>query len=390
MLKTITSKLLLFLLLLTVSVLAFAYNPQPVVAQGAATAALPDPQSAITYQTRQGTITELVSQTEQAYPDGTNTLQQIFKIQLDSSKEIEVMIERLSKDDKFAYKVGDSVVVNEEVINDQSSYYIADHVRTPGLALVFGMFVLVILVVSGWHGVRSLIGLGSSFVVIFYFILPFLEQGYNPIFVAIVGALFIMLVTFYLSHGFNYKTHLAVAGTFLSLIATGILSLIFISITKLTGFATEEAVFLQITKGDGFNAQGMLLAGIIIGTLGVLDDITLSQASIVQELIQANPKLNPRKLFIKAMNVGKDHIASLVNTLVLVYTGASLPLLLLFKDSQISTLELLNYEMIAEEIVRTLVGSAGLVLAVPLTTLLAVLIKDKLLHAKCDEHGHKH
>lgn len=330
---------------------------------------------------QQATITSLASEEVITYPDGTQTKTQVFNLKLDSGEEVQVTVERLVEDNQFPYQVGDQVVVTREQTPNGDLFYIADFVRTPALGLVFALFVVVVVAISGWHGVRSLVGLASSFVVIFWFILPYIERGINPVLVAIIGAGFIMLITFYLSHGFHRKTTLAVAGTFLALISTGLLSLLFIQIARLTGFATEEAVFLQVVKGSAFNAQGLMLAGIIIGTLGVLDDITLSQASVVQELVQANPKITPQKLFIQAMNVGKDHIASLVNTLVLVYTGSSLPLLLLFQDSRISTLSLLNYEIIAEEIVRTLVGSMGLVLAVPLTTFLAVWSRKSLLLA---------
>jgi uncharacterized membrane protein len=365
--------------------------PQKVFAQGDATAQ--NPHSAPTQTiSEQAVIKSIVSQETGTYPDGTQTIQQVFLLQLGSGNEVTVTVERLAEDTLFPYQVGDQVVVNKEVNPGvEDYYYIVDYVRTPALGLVFGLFVLLVIGISGWHGVRSLVGLASSFVIIFAFILPNLERGFNPIVIAIAGSVLIMLVTFYLSHGFHRKTTLAVIGTFISLLATGLLALLFMTIAKLTGFATEEAVFLQVTKGSSFNAQGLLLAGIIIGTLGVLDDITLSQASVVQELIQANPKLSARNLFVKAMNVGKDHIASLVNTLVLVYTGSSLPLLLLFQDTQVSALGLLNYEMIAEEIVKTLVGSSGLILAVPITTFLAVVNRKALLsETKTTTHTHHH
>lgn len=363
----------------------------PVHAQGDATAAFIKQPLVHT-----GTIVEKSQSEVSTYDDGTQTVVQTFLIDLDASditeaKQVEVSFERLVGDNLAVYEVGDRVIVNEEqnpMVED--SYFIADYIRGPSLFWITALFVVLVLGIGRWHGVRSLIGLASSFGIIFYVILPYLQRGVHPILVAVGGSALIMLVTFYLSHGFNRKTTIAVAGTFFSLIATGVLSLIFISMAKLTGFATEEAAFLQITQGESFNAQGLLLAGIIIGTLGVLDDITLSQASVVQELIQTNPKLSNQALFRKAMNVGKDHIASLVNTLILVYTGGSLPLLLLFSNSNVSTQMLFNFEMIAEEVVRTLVGSIGLILAVPITTFLAVLQKDELLKNKSVGHSHSH
>lgn len=386
--KNILSLIITFVFFLSVITSLFVHKLA--LAQSAATTST---EFIPTYSTLPAQIVALESEKSETYPDGTETIQQQFSLQLDGGEKISVTVERLTQDTKVVYKVGDKVMVSKEAGPDgQNFYYIVDFVRTPALGIVFALFVALVIGISGWHGVRSLLGLASSFVIIFTFILPNIERGYSPVLIAVIGSFFIMLVTFYLSHGFHRKTSLAVAGTFISLVATGLLSILFISIAKLTGFATEEAVFLQVTKGSSFNAQGLLLAGIIIGTLGVLDDITLSQASVVQELFRANPKLKAKELFLKAMNVGKDHIASLVNTLVLVYTGSSLPLLLLFQDSRISTMHLLNFELIAEEIVKTLIGSSGLILAVPVTTLLAVMQRHSLLKEPTTDslHAHKH
>jgi uncharacterized membrane protein len=191
--------------------------------------------------------------------------------------------------------------------------------------------------------------------------------------VVILGAVVIIAITFYLSHGLNRKTTAAVFGTLLALVLTGILASISIAATRLSGFGVEETMFLAHESAQPLNIQGLFLAGIIIGLLGILDDITVSQAAIVWQLKQAQPAMGFRELYGRAMNVGKDHIASLVNTLVLVYAGASLPLLLLFSSHAVSFGDAINYENIAEEIVRTLVASIGLMVAVPLTTLITAL-----------------
>ncbi len=363
---------------------AMLVTPSAVFAQHLTTAPKPT--------VSQGSITEILSQETITYPDGTQTLLQTLEVQLQSGEVVETQVERLSTDDTFTYSTGDKVVINTEIGPDQTTlHYIADHVRVDAIWAVLLLFVVIVLAVARWHGVRSLIGLISSFVIIFSVVLPYIERGYDPLVVAIGGAVLSMLITFYLSHGFNHKTTVAVQGTFASLVATGLLAVLFTTLAKLTGFAAEEAAFLQTLKGDSFNARGVMLAGIIIGSLGILDDITISQASIVQELRAANAKLKPQQLFTQAMNVGRDHIGSLVNTLVLVYTGSALPLLLLFRDAQISPLLLLNYEIIAEEIIRMMVGSIGLVLAVPITTALAVWQKsgktDSSSHSK---HHHTH
>jgi len=189
---------------------------------------------------------------------------------------------------------------------------------------------------------------------------------------ATLGSLLIIPLTFYLSHGFNKKTTVAVFGTLISLVLTGLLAKYFVGWARLTGFASEEAGFLQVMRPGLVSMKGLVLAGIIIGVLGVLDDITIAQAAVVEQLRQTDPNLAPEDLFWRAMRVGQDHIASMVNTLVLVYAGAALPLLLLFVDTSSPFREIINHEAIAEEIIRTLVGSIGLIAAVPITTFLAV------------------
>lgn len=278
------------------------------------------------------------------------------------------------------YKLGDGVVITANELEDGSSLFvIADHVRRPVLFYLFTLFIILTVVIAGKWGLASIGGMFYSFYVIFVFILPMIIKGYNPVLVTIVGSMFIVPVTFGLSHGINRKTINAMLGTIISMVFVGILSAIFVNLAKLTGFAAEEASFLQYQLGDLIDLRGILLAGIIISSLGVMDDITVSQASVVSELRSANPKLSKKELFIRSMRVGKDHIASLVNTLILVYTGASLPLLLLFVNNPHPFTEIINYEIISEEIVRTLVGSIGLILAVPITSYIAVTIKDKKL-----------
>lgn len=246
------------------------------------------------------------------------------------------------------------------------------------MLLLFVIFVVVAaLLVGRFQGFSSLLGMGFSFLVIFKFILPQISSGKDPVQSAILGSLAIVPFTFILSHGANRKTIVAISGTIISLVIAGFLALIFVEATKLTGFSSEEAGFLQAYKGSLINIKGLLLAGIIIGLLGVLDDITVSQSAIVQELKNTDIKLRPVEIYRKAMVVGKDHIASVINTIILVYTGAALPLLILFVDNPRPFLEVVNYEVIAEEVVRTLVGSIGLILAVPITTLIATSFLER-------------
>jgi uncharacterized membrane protein len=249
-------------------------------------------------------------------------------------------------------------------------FYITEPQRLTPLLVLFVTFVIVVVAVGRWKGVRSLLGMAISLYVITQFILPLILAGYPPLLVSIIGAFALLSVTQYLIYGWSLKTHAAVLGIFLSLVITGVLASIFVNATRLTGYGTEEVGFLQ-TAGVVIDARGLLLAGILIGALGVLDDITISQASAVFELAEANISLGVRELYRRAMNIGQDHIASTVNTLLLAYVGASLPLLLLFAVFPQPFGQTLNREFITEEVVRTLVGSLGLVAAVPITTLLA-------------------
>lgn len=291
-------------------------------------------------------------------------------------RQIEVSIDQLPEAQSSIYKEGDKVIVLSVPGMDSSQFVIVDFVRRDGLLFLFIIFAIAAVGIGRKWGLASLVGMAYSFFVIFKFLLPQIVQGNDPVFSAIIASSFIVPVTFYLSHGVNRKTHIAIGSTIMTLILTGVLAVAFIEITYLTGFAAEEAVFLENIAA--INMKGILLAGIIIGVLGILDDITISQASIVEELHDANSKASPAELYGRAMKVGRDHISSLINTLVLVYTGASLPLLLLFYESSRSFSEIINIEMVADEIVRTLVGSIGLILAVPLTTFIAsFLVKRK-------------
>jgi uncharacterized membrane protein len=255
-------------------------------------------------------------------------------------------------------------------------YFITEPNRWGPLLTLLLLFVVTIIAVSRWKGVRSLVGLGVSLYVITQFILPLILAGYPPMLVSILGAFALLSVTQYLIYGWSMKTHAAVLGILISLIITGVLAVVFVDATRLTGFGSEEVGFLQ-TAGIPIDPRGLLLAGILIGALGVLDDVTISQASSVFELSSANPVFGVRELYRRAMNIGQDHIASTVNTLVLAYVGASLPLLLLFAIYPQPFGQIVNREFVTEEVVRTLVGSLGLVLAVPITTLLAGLLTGR-------------
>ncbi len=286
------------------------------------------------------------------------------------------------------YKADDRVQVSQIIRPDGGElYFITEPDRLGALITLLLLFVVVIIAVSRWKGVRSLLGMAVSLYVITQFILPMILAGRDPVLVSVLGAFGLLAVTQYLIYGWSIKTHAAVLGIFISLVITGVLASLFVEATRLTGFGAEEVGFLQAAAGS-INPRGLLLAGILIGAIGVLDDLTISQASAVFELSRANRALSIRELFRRAMNIGQDHIASTVNTLVLAYVGASLPLLLLFAVYPQPFGQIVNREFVTEEVVRTLVGSLGLVSAVPITTLLAcVLVGGRKRTADLDTHS---
>ncbi|MEU8665225.1 YibE/F family protein, partial [Actinoplanes philippinensis] len=253
------------------------------------------------------------------------------------------------------------------------SYSISDHQRGTELWLLGAAFALAVIAFGRWRGVTALAGLAVTFVILLWFIVPAILDGRSPVLVAVVGAAAIMLIVLYLTHGLSITTTIAVAGTLASLAITAILAAVATGAVHLTGVADETSNFLTITQGD-VNMRGLLLAGIVIGSLGVLDDVTVTQSATVAELALANPSYGFRRLYGAATRIGRAHIASVINTIVLAYAGASLPLMLLFAAGDTPLGELLTSQMIAQELVRSAVGTIGLVAAVPITTALAALL----------------
>jgi len=269
---------------------------------------------------------------------------------------------------------GDRVYVERTFGIDGDRFYVSDFVRTPSLFLIAGLFMALVVLAGRGKGVRSLGGTLFSLVVIFAFVVPQIVAGRDPVFVSIVGSVVLLAVSNYLIYGWNPRAHAAVGGMVVSLTLTGVLAWLVVGWARLTGLTAEESSYLLMELGPGVNLQGLLLGGIIIGSMGALDDICVSQVSVVFELADADPGMPWSELFRRSFNVGQDHIAAMVNTLVLAYTGASLPLILAFSLYREPLWRRLNREPIAEEIVRTLVGSIGLILAAPITSLIASLV----------------
>jgi len=280
------------------------------------------------------------------------------------------------------YKVGDKVLVSEvKNIDGATDYYITDFIRSGYLFWLALIFSAIIIIIGKKKGVKSLISLVVSFLIIIKFIVPKIISGNSPLIVGILGALVILTVIIYLTEGFNKKSHIAVISVFLSLVVTFILSWIFTHLTRLTGLAQEEAVFLLGANNGMIDFRGLLLAGILIGTIGVLDDIIVGQVEAVRQIRKANPNFTILQVYQSAYEVGNTHLGEIVNTLFLTYAGASLPILLLFYLNPIGVVsftQVVNNEIIATEIVRTLVGSIGVALSMPISTILAaVWLKNK-------------
>ncbi len=320
---------------------------------------------------------------------GASTTVQELRIQLlDGQKAGEVV--RL-ENDVVVLGVGDKIFVNRLVSIDGSEYFTFKDVERRGPLVVLGIiFVALVVWLSGWQGVRAVVSLLISIGAVLFLLIPALLAGYSPALASLVIAGLILSTTLFLTHGFKPRVFITFLGTFGAVFATCIIAWIWVTWMRFTGFADDSAVYLNFASGGTIDLAGLLLGGIIIGLLGVLDDVSITQASVVQELKATNPKLNFRELYTRALRVGKDHVGSLVNTLALAYVGASLPMLLLLAYSSASFSTMLNQEIIAAEIVRIIVGSIGLILAVPLTTLLAAwYYKDREVDPH-EDHGHTH
>ena len=281
------------------------------------------------------------------------------------------------EDEYPRFAAGDRVKLVRSETDGEVEYFVQDFLRLRPLLLLAILFVATVLLVGRWHGVRSLVGLALSLGVVVKFIVPALLAGRSPAAVAVVGALAIMVSTLYLTHGLNEMTTAAVVGTAAALVLTVLLGIVFVELTKLTGLASDEANLARFAVA-GLDLKGLVLAGLIIGALGVLDDVTVSQSSTVFAVHAADPEQSWGVLFRRAMSVGRDHIASTVNTLFLAYAGASLALLVLFSTGGLAVGEVLNLEVLATELVRTMAGSIGLISAVPLTTALAASMAKRL------------
>jgi len=325
------------------------------------------------------TVTAIPNQGETIGDSGTIPFQDLNLKVLDGSLKGKVIGLTYGKNISLTQSqllgVGDTVIIDKSVNSGGSPLFeIMDKYRLNSVIPILVLFFLVVIALSQLKGAGSILGMFISLGVIVGFIVPEILKGQNPLVISVVGCLFIMVTTIYLAHGFSRKTTIAVISTFLTLVGTALLSSLFVQMTSLTGLGSEDAASLRFAVSTAnIDFRGLLLGGILIGTLGVLDDVTTGLSASVYELIKANPKISFWQLFNSGLSIGKEHISSLVNTLVLAYAGASLPIFItiVINPNHYPLWIVLNDGMIMEEVVRTLAGSIGLVAAVPLTTLMA-------------------
>jgi uncharacterized membrane protein len=303
----------------------------------------------------------------------TNVVQTLRVIILEGAKEGE---EITVENDFLELEAGDVFYLLHTVdgVGGQEYYSVSEPYRAPVLYFFVGLFVALVIIFGGIQGIRGLASLAGSFILIVYLLLPGILGGLSPILVSLGVASLIIVVGSYITHGFNRTTTSAVFGMILTVIVTGILAYIAVHSAKLSGFADDEAIYLNLDTQGAIDFVGLLMGGILIGLLGVLYDVAIGQAISVEELHRAGPHLSKRFIYSRAVRIGKEHIGALVNTLAIAYVGAALPLLLLFYSSSAPVSHIMNREIFATEILRTMIGSIGLVIAVPITTLIAVMM----------------
>jgi len=335
-------------------------------------------------------VVEVVSQEKKEVPgtDVQSVYQTIKAEILEGDKKGQTIT---IENDFLVLKKGDKFFLRHSIdgLDGREMYAVRDIDRRGTILGFIILFMVVVIIFSGKQGLRSILSLAGSFFVILYVLVPSLLKGYPPIPTSIAIAAVILFLAIFLTHGFNRESTVAFTGTVLAVILTGILAYMGVTLAHLSGFASDEAVYLNFNTRGMLDFAGLLLGGIMIGVLGVLDDIAITQAAVVSELYNSASHLSKKEIYNKALRVGKEHVGALVNTLALAYTGASLPLLLLFSASDSSMASIINQEIFATEIIRTVVGSIGLILTVPITTFLAVYML-KGYKGKHHTHSHTH
>lgn len=296
--------------------------------------------------------------------------------------------------DYVPLRPGDDIFVRKIIRADdgKESYSVADINRTGSYVLFGGLFIFLTILFGGKQGLRGVFSLLCSLLLIVFVLLPLVLAGYSALWVSIAVASIIIVFGSYVTHGCNRTTSSAVVGMILVVLLTGVLASIAVAVSRLSGLDSEDAIYLSFNTGKIIDFQGLLLGGFIIGLLGVLYDGAIGQAVSVEELWRVAPHLSRKEVFLRALRIGREHIGALVNTLAIAYVGVSLPTMLLFYGTaELPLLAILNREQFAVEIIRTFIGSIGLVLAVPVTTLVSIYMLKHLKEGKSSGvHSHHH
>ncbi len=330
---------------------------------------------------------------------GASTTVQELRIELQEGQRKGEVVSL--ENEQLILEKGDEIFVNHLVLIDGSEYFVFKDVeRRSPLVVIVLIFIALIVWLSGRQGVRAIISLGVSISAIIFLLVPALLAGYSPALTSLVISGLILSFTLFFTHGFKPRVVITFFGTFGAVLVTCLVAWIWVEWMRFTGFNDDASVYLNFATGGKLDLTGLLLGSIIIGLLGLLDDVAITQASVVQQLKTANAKLGFKDLYDSAIKVGRDHVGSLVNTLAFAYVGASLPLILMLSFSESSMFTIINQEIVAAEILRIIVGSIGLILAVPFTTVMAAwYFKDKIvikeeIHSCADHteggHGHHH
>lgn len=343
-----------------------------------------------TQEVLKAVVTKIISEESRDIPGtDTETIYQTIEVEILSGNDRGKTL--TLENDYLKLKAGDQFFLIHTVRSDDSeTFVISDPYRLPIIGWLVGLFTLSIIALGGKQGFRSIVSLIGSLLVIAYVLVPLLLQGHSPIMVSSVVAAIILFIAIFATHGLNKESAIAFTGTISAVILTTILAYIATNLANLSGFGSDEAVYLNFNTRGSLDFAGLLLGGIIIGTLGVLDDIAITQTAVVRELLHTDHSLTKKDIYRKALRVGREHVGALVNTLALAYTGASLPLVLLLSQSTMPALFIINSESFSTEIIRTLVGSIGLIMTVPITTALAVMYLSKDDPIKYSGHTHNH
>lgn len=297
------------------------------------------------------------------------------------------------ENDMVMLAAGDEIYLTHvRDIEGRELYFLKDVNRQYGMFWLVLLFVILLLIFARFQGFRALVSLGISIAAILGLLVPALLAGYDPILASLLISGLILAVVLYGTHGINALSTIAFLGTFLAVLFTSVVAVFFVGGMRLNGFGSDASVYLNFATNGTLDFSGLLLGSIIIGILGILDDVAITQASVVQQLKFANKNFQLLELYQRGLKVGRDHVGSLINTLALAYVGASLPLVLLFSTSEAPILFTLNQEVVASEIARIIVGSIGLIMAVPFTTYIAAwwFGKHEVDDDSVSSHSHHH